>query len=80
MWLETIKWPTNTFIYFSSMVDGTEGTDRTITAGGVTSLVVTTDVTNRNDLAYLATITIRAPTRLLEIGRLSGSLNNVKQF
>lgn len=50
---------------------------RSITTGKVRSITVRTNVYNRGEDAFQATLTVTAPSRHLEIGRLFGSLNSV---
>ena len=57
--------------------DGREFRTNTVTLGDARSVVVRTDVFNAGEDAFQATISIAAPTRLLEIGRSFGSLNSV---
>lgn len=57
--------------------DFTTTTPPTLTVGAVRNLIVSTDVTNEAEDAFLATITVSAPTQLLEISRLSGAFTGM---
>ena len=62
---------------FCSNRDGSEVSSPIVTLGATRNVIVDTVVFNTGDDAFQATITISAPTALLEIRRLSAGLNGV---